>query len=73
MSQETERKPQCAVRGVLHGGRAICGSVINASKCGFDGECMHQRESIQLVECDQCPTSGGCVNVCMRADQQRSN
>lgn len=66
-------RPLCAVRGLLHGGRAVCGSVINAKKCGFDGECEHQRQPQQLVECDQCPTSGGCVNVCMRADKQRSN
>lgn len=26
-----------------------------------------QGAAVQLVECDQCPTSGGCVNVCMRA------
>lgn len=25
-----------------------------------------------LVECDRCPTSGGCVEVCMRAQQKES-
>lgn len=37
-----EEKPMCAVRGPLHGGRAICGSVINAERCGSEGSCEHQ-------------------------------
>lgn len=45
-----DQRPLCAVRGLLHGGRAMCGSVINAKKCGFNGECEHQREAVQLIE-----------------------
>lgn len=43
-------RPLCAVRGLLYGGRAVCGSVINAKKCGFDGQCEHQREPVPLKE-----------------------
>lgn len=64
------QRPTCAVRGLLHGGRAVCGAVIVSDKsCGFDGQCEHQRQPAQLVECDHCPTSGGCVGVCMKAQQ----
>lgn len=35
--------PGCAVGGMLHGGRAVCGSVIVGGKlCGHDGECQHK-------------------------------
>lgn len=40
-------KPLCAVRGMLHGGRAMCGFVIVGLKyCGLPkekGTCDHQR------------------------------
>lgn len=65
-----KQRPTCAVRGLLHGGRAVCGAVIVSDKsCGFDGQCEHQRQPAQLVECDHCPTSGGCVGGCMKAQQ----
>ena len=38
--------PACAVRGSLHGGRAMCGAVImSSSKCGSDLPCQHKVES----------------------------
>lgn len=52
-SGHVEQRPLCAVRGLLHGGRAMCGSVINAKKCGFDGKCEHQRESVQMADADK--------------------
>lgn len=37
--------PACAVRGSLHGGRAMCGAVIMSSgKCGSDKPCQHKVE-----------------------------
>lgn len=41
-------RPACAVRGVLHSGEAICGAVINASLCGYDGTCEHQQTQQQF-------------------------
>lgn len=41
-------KKDCAVRGMLHGGRAMCGHVIVGLKqCGLpaaNGSCEHQRD-----------------------------
>ena len=37
------RMPRCAVGGVLHGGRAMCGDVITGGEfCGHAGECRHK-------------------------------
>ena len=36
-------KPLCAVRGLVAPG-AMCGKHIAGGKCGFAGECEHQRE-----------------------------
>ena len=36
--------PGCAVRGSLHGGRAMCGAVIMGGKCGSDKHCQHKVE-----------------------------
>lgn len=38
-------RPYCATRGLLHGGRAICGYTINSSRCGLDGECTLQSKA----------------------------
>ena len=63
------QRPTCAVRGLLHGGRAVCGAVIVSDKsCGFDGQCEHQRQPVQLVECDHCPAIGGCGDKDCRCD-----
>lgn len=51
-----QQRQSCAVRGVLNGGRAICGCVINASLCGFDGECEHKRiqqQERRVCDCNQ--------------------
>ena len=63
------QKPLCAVRGLLHGGRAVCGSVINAKLCGYEGDCGHQRQ--QHDEADKpCPECGerGCTGECFGDD-----
>lgn len=37
-------RPACAVRGVLDGGRAICGRVgVGGRSCHYEGKCEHQR------------------------------
>lgn len=36
--------PACAVRGSLHGGRAMCGASIMGGKCGSDKPCEHKVE-----------------------------
>ena len=40
-----DTRPDCAVRGSLHGGRAMCGAIImSSSKCGSDLPCQHKVE-----------------------------
>ena len=43
MSNQIQR-PTCAVKGSLHGGRAMCGRVINAEFCGNSDPCEHKVE-----------------------------
>ena len=38
------QRPTCAVKGSLHGGRAMCGRVINAEFCGNSDPCEHKVE-----------------------------
>lgn len=42
---QEQQRPSCAVKGVLYGGRAMCGSVIVGDKaCGFDGPCQYKEQ-----------------------------
>lgn len=42
-------KPKCAVRGELASG-AMCASVlVGAERCGYSGECEHQRVEIETA------------------------
>lgn len=38
------QRPTCAVKGSLHGGRAMCSRVINAEFCGNSEPCEHKVE-----------------------------
>lgn len=49
-------KPTCAVRGVLFGGRALCGSGGLGGVCHSKQPCEHKREPQQ----DQNKTCLGC-------------
>lgn len=41
-------RPACAVKGVLHGGRAMCGAVIVGDRSwGYAGPCQHQIAATQ--------------------------
>lgn len=51
-------KPVCAVKGMLAGGRAVCGRVINAKYCGSSDACVHK------VDRDALKDATGAVMVC---------
>ncbi len=50
------QRPTCAVKGSLHGGRAMCSRVINAEFCGNSEPCEHKIEQAPeaRVQCNQC-------------------
>lgn len=43
MTDQVQR-PACAVKGILAGGRAMCGRIINAQYCGSSDACEHKVE-----------------------------
>lgn len=49
MSDQIQR-PTCAVKGLLHGGRAMCTRVINAEFCGNSDPCEHKVDRNALEE-----------------------
>lgn len=49
MSEQIQR-PTCAVKGLLYGGRAMCGLVINAEFCGNSDPCEHKVDRNALEE-----------------------
>ncbi len=49
MKDNVGRKPVCAVKGMLAGGRAVCGRVINAKYCGSVDACEHKVEQMKTL------------------------
>ena len=52
-------KPTCAVRGVLHGGRAMCGAIgVGSDRCHSSRPCQHKLEPVRQP--DPAKTCLGC-------------